>query len=67
MTLPSLDNLILKNPAKRPYLDKMKQEILNGELDLSSEYSPHKSMATCELVVASLANEHRLIFGSLND
>ena len=63
----SLDNLILKNPAKRPYLEKLKQEILNGDLDLSTEYSPHKSLATCELVVASLAIDHKLIFGALND
>lgn len=35
-TLFSIDNLILKNPAKRPYLDKLKQEILNGDLDLST-------------------------------
>ena len=63
----SIDNLILKNPAKRPYLEKLKQEILNGDLDLSTEYSPHKSLASCELVVASLAIDHKLIFGALND
>jgi|LauGreDrversion4_2_1035121.scaffolds.fasta_scaffold378462_1 hypothetical protein len=62
-----IDNLILKNPSKRPYLEKLKQEILNGDLDLATEYSPHKTTATCELVVASLANDHRLIFGALND
>ncbi len=32
----SIDNLILKNPAKRPYLEKLKQEILNGDLDIST-------------------------------
>ena len=63
----SIDNLILKNPAKRPYLEKLKQEILNGDLDLSTLYSPHKSLASCELVVASLAIDHKLIFGALND
>ena len=59
--------MILKNPTKRPYLEKLKQEILNGDLDLTTQYCPHKTSATCELVVASLANEHRLIFGALND
>jgi hypothetical protein len=29
--------------------------------------SPHKSTSKCEFVVANLANEHRLIFGSLSD
>ena len=57
----------MKNPAKRPYLEKLRAEILNGDLLSGEENSPHINTNTCEFVVANLANEHRLIFGSLSD
>ena len=57
----------MKNPAKRPYLEKLKAEILNGDLLSGKNNKPHEDNATCEFIVANLANEHRLIFGSLSD